>query len=97
VAEVLLAVRVAQAPQGVEVTVSSSSATRTAVSWPFRAVQYIRDVRGEFQKVTFPGWEDLRKTTTVICITVIVIGVVIGLMDRLFSWVFISQFPLLFR
>ena len=35
-------------------------------------------------------------TTMVIIVVVIIIGIAIGLMDRLFSWIFIDRFPRLF-
>jgi len=36
-------------------------------------------------KVTWPTWDDLRKSTIVITILLIIIGVIIGLMDWVFS------------
>ncbi len=50
-----------------------------------RSAIFVQDVRGEVRKVTWPTWEDLRKSTVVITILVIVIGIVIGIMDFLFS------------
>jgi len=59
-------------------------------------VAYIRDVRVEVRKVTWPGWEDLRRSTFVIIVVVILIGIVIGVMDLIFSRVFINFLPRLF-
>jgi preprotein translocase subunit SecE len=50
-----------------------------------RSATFLQQVRGEVRKVTWPTWEDLRKSTIVITILVIVIGIIIGLMDWLFS------------
>ena len=50
-----------------------------------RTASYLRDVRGEVRKVTWPSWDDLRRTTVVIIIFVIVIGIIIGAMDWLAS------------
>lgn len=50
-----------------------------------RSMIFVQDVRAEVRKVTWPSWEDLRKSTVVIIIIVIVIGIIIGLMDFLFA------------
>ena len=50
-----------------------------------RSAAYLREVRVEVRKVSWPSWEDLRKSTTVIIIFVIIIGLVIGLMDLVLS------------
>ena len=57
---------------------------------------YLRDVRVETRKVTWPGWEDLKRTTTVIIIVVILLGIVIGVMDLIFSRILINFLPRLF-
>jgi len=57
---------------------------------------YLRDVRAETRKVTWPGWEDLRRTTSVIIVVVILIGIVIGIMDLIFARVLINFLPRLF-
>jgi len=61
-----------------------------------RSVKYMRDVQNEVKKVTWPTWDDLRRTTWVIIIVVIIIGIVIGLMDKLFSVIFIDLLPRVF-
>jgi preprotein translocase subunit SecE len=50
-----------------------------------RTVNYVRDVRAELRKVSWPTWDDLRKSTMVIIIFVIAIGILIGVMDFIFS------------
>ncbi len=50
-----------------------------------RSVAYIQDVRSEIHKISWPTWDDLRKSTTVILLIVLIVGAVIGLMDLLFS------------
>jgi preprotein translocase subunit SecE len=49
-----------------------------------RLIDFLREVRGEIQKVTWPGMEELRKATVVIVIFVAILGVVIGLMQLVF-------------
>ena len=58
-----------------------------------RTTRYIRDVRAEVAKVTWPSLEDLRRSTLVIIVVVIIIGIIIGLMDLLFSKIVIDFFP----
>jgi len=61
-----------------------------------RFIQFLRDVRNELRKVTWPGFDELKKATTVIIIFVSVLGVAIGLMDILFQWVFVQLVARLF-
>jgi preprotein translocase subunit SecE len=51
---------------------------------------YMREIRGEMRKVTWPEWEELKPSTIVIVIFVIVIGIVIGVMDWIFSKILID-------
>jgi len=46
---------------------------------------YVRDVRAEVRKVTWPTWLDLRRTTVVVVIFVVIIGIIIGIMDLISS------------
>lgn len=77
--EVLPPLRVAQAAQGNEVAVSR------VVVVAQRTAGYLRDVRAEIRKVTWPSWLDLRRTTVIVSIFVIVIGIIIGIMDVISS------------
>jgi preprotein translocase subunit SecE len=58
-----------------------------------RAVDYMREVRAEVRKVTWPTWEDLRKSTGVIIVVVVILGVLIGVIDFLFSRILIDFLP----
>ena len=62
-----------------------------------RLVEFLREVRAEVKKVTWPTVEDLRRFTIVIVIFVSVLGLVIGLMDSLLQLVFVSGVASLFR
>ena len=62
-----------------------------------RTVDYVRKVRAELDKVTWPSWSDLRRMTVVITIFVIVIGIIIGIMDRVSSLILIEWLGRLFR
>lgn len=55
-----------------------------------KSVTFAQEVRGEVKKVTWPSWDELRKSTVVITILVVIIGIVIGIMDWFFSLVLID-------
>jgi preprotein translocase subunit SecE len=61
-----------------------------------RFFQFLRDVRNELRKVTWPTFDELKKSTIVIVIFVTVLGIAIGLMDILFQWVFVQLVARLF-
>jgi preprotein translocase subunit SecE len=58
---------------------------------------YLREVRAEVRKVTWPTWPELRRTTIVIIVFVIVIGIIIGIMDVIASRVLIDLLGRIFR
>jgi len=61
-----------------------------------RFLQFLRDVRNELRKVTWPTFDELKKATTVIIIFVSILGVAIGLMDSFFQFVFVKLVARLF-
>ncbi len=61
-----------------------------------RAIDYMREVRAEVRKVTWPTWDDLRKSTGVIIVVVVILGILIGVMDFLYSRILIDFMPRLF-
>ena len=80
----------APAAQGIEVVVAS------VASLAQRSAAYVREVRAEVRKVTWPTWIDLRRTTVIIVIFVIVVGLIIGLMDWVASKILIDFFGRIF-
>ena len=48
--------------------------------------QFIEDVQAEMRRVTWPDWEQLRNATAVILVFVIILAIIIGAMDGVFSW-----------
>jgi preprotein translocase subunit SecE len=62
-----------------------------------RFMDFLREVRGEIQKVTWPTMEELRKATIVIVIFVAVLGFVIGMLDALLQLIFVTGIARLFR
>jgi len=61
-----------------------------------RFFQFLREVRNELRKVTWPTFDELKKATTVIVIFVTILGLAIGLMDAFFQWVFVKLVARLF-
>jgi len=55
-----------------------------------RFIQFLRDVRNELRKVTWPSFDELKKATTVIVIFVTILGILIGLIDSFFQLVFVK-------
>lgn len=64
--------------------------------FPARARDYIGAVREEVRRVTWPSWDDLRRSTIVIIIVVIIIGIIIGIMDFIFAQLFVEFLPRFF-
>jgi preprotein translocase subunit SecE len=61
-----------------------------------RFIQFLRDVRTELRKVTWPTFDELKKATTVIVIFVSLLGLLIGLMDAAFQQIFVKLVAKLF-
>jgi preprotein translocase subunit SecE len=55
-----------------------------------RATHYVEEVRAEVRKVTWPGLEELRKSTLVIIVFLIILGIIIGFMDYVFSYLLVN-------
>jgi preprotein translocase subunit SecE len=55
-----------------------------------RAAQYVGEVRAEVKKVTWPGRDELKKSTGVIIVFLILMGLLIGAMDTVFSFLLVN-------
>jgi preprotein translocase SecE subunit len=97
VEEILSTVQQAGAAQGIEVAVATEALAEARKGIVGRLADFLREVRGEIQKVTWPGVEELRKATLVIVIFVALLGLVIGLMDLLLQLVFVTGVARLFQ
>jgi len=65
-------------------------------SWPVRVVGFLRDVRSELRKITWPTRDELKKATIVIIVFVVALGVFIGLLDSFLQLVFVTLVAKLF-
>jgi preprotein translocase subunit SecE len=65
------------------------------VKWYKRFGSFLREVRSEAKKVTWPARQEVYSTTIVVLIATIFFGFYLFLMDLVFSWV-ISQIKTLF-
>ena len=66
-------------------------------AWLGRVAEFLREVRAEVKKVTWPPPEELRKATLVIVIFVSLLGLVIGLLDSILQFVLVTGVAHLFR
>ena len=82
-AKVLPTLQWAPRPQGDEVVVGLVAVVQ-------RTNTFLQHVRGEMRKVSWPTWDDLRRSTLVITVFVAILGVIIGVMDSAFSLILIT-------
>ena len=94
--EILPALHQAPAAQGNEVAVATDALTGPKRSWFGGTLDFLRSVRVEVGKVSWPSWEELKKATTVIVIFVAILGLVIGWMDWLLQQIFVVGVAKLF-
>ena len=66
------------------------------VGFAGRTVSYLREVQNEVRKVSWPSLEDLRKSTVAIILFVIALGVIIGIIDWVWSLVLVTGLGRLF-
>ncbi|MDI6846428.1 MAG: preprotein translocase subunit SecE [Candidatus Saccharicenans sp.] len=62
--------------------------------WYKRLVNFLRDVRSELKRVTWPSKQEVYGTTVIVIITVFFFGFYLFFVDVLFSWI-IAQIKLL--
>jgi len=48
--------------------------------------KFVEDVQSEMKRVTWPDREQLRNATAVILVFVVILAIIIGAMDAVFSW-----------
>ena len=60
------------------------------IRWYKRFIGFLRDVKAEIKKVTWPGKNEVYSTTIVVLIATAFFGIYLYVLDILFSWL-ISQ------
>ena len=58
--------------------------------WLARVVDFLREVRNEIRKVTWPTRDELRRATLVIVVFVSLLGFIIGLMDTALQFLLVT-------
>jgi preprotein translocase subunit SecE len=53
-----------------------------------KAVQFLRDVRSELRKVTFPSRAETLASTAVVIVVVFIVAIYLGIVDFILSLVF---------
>jgi preprotein translocase subunit SecE len=72
-------------------------ATNVAHPGPLaRVVTFLRDVRAEMRKVTWPDLQQIRSLSIGVIALSLFIGAVIALMDVILQWVLVVTVPKLF-
>ncbi len=51
-----------------------------------RLVKFIREVRNEMRRVSWPSRDEVRESTTVVIVIVLILAVFIGIVDRALSF-----------
>jgi preprotein translocase subunit SecE len=51
-----------------------------------RLIKFIKEVRNELKRVSWPSREEIRGSTTVVIVIVLVLAVFIGLVDRALTY-----------
>ena len=51
-----------------------------------KIVKFVKDVAGEMKKVVWTPLDELNKSTKLVLVTVVAIGLSIAVVDTLFSW-----------
>ena len=51
-----------------------------------RLVKFIREVRSEMRRVSWPSRDEVRESTTVVIVIVLILAVFIGIVDRALSF-----------
>jgi preprotein translocase subunit SecE len=77
--------------------VATEALERSSRSWLRRAWDFVAvQVPAELRKITWPTWDELRKATGVIIVFVLFLGLLIGAMDAILQFVFVTTVAKLF-
>lgn len=75
----------------------ATAASAGPARWAGATIEFLRAVRSELGKVTWPSRDELTKATRMIVILSVVLGVLIGWMDLLFNLILVDGVAALTR
>jgi len=90
-----LSERTGGGPQAPPRTLERENAMTDKIRWYRRLGNFLKDVRAELKKVTWPSKNEVTSTTIVVIAATIFFGFYLFFMDIIFSWV-IGQIKSLF-
>mgnify|MGYP000293353184 CR=1 FL=1 len=67
---------------------AAKAPARRELALPERATRYLREVRGELNRVTWPSRQELVASTLVVLVVVTLTALYLGAWDALFTWFF---------
>lgn len=56
------------------------------MAWMEQVREFAKDVRAESTKVSWPTRSELRDSTVVVIVAVLIVMVFVGIVDRILSW-----------
>ena len=56
------------------------------MAWMEQVREFAKDVRSESSKVSWPTRSELRDSTVVVIVAVLIVMVFVGIIDRILSW-----------
>lgn len=59
---------------------------KTKLSFFQRITKYVKEVKSEMKRVVWPTLKKVRQNTLVVMLYVLIIGIVIWILDALFTW-----------
>ncbi len=71
-------------PSDTEVTKSGeAAASESAMA---KAGSFLKETRSEFHKITWPHGKELRETTKMVCVFIVLLAVFVWICDVILSW-----------
>jgi preprotein translocase subunit SecE len=70
--------------------VQSSGSSNRVVAWLRASWQFVMDANAELKKVTWPTRPELIDATKRVIILTLAIGVVLGVLDRILTWILVD-------
>jgi preprotein translocase subunit SecE len=52
-----------------------------------KSIQFLKEVKQEIERVTWPGRDEVKGATVVVIIVVIILGLFIGIVDKLLTFI----------